>query len=68
MITTKIFVYYCAFNHSFTQFFFFLMKVIFIQGAFKNTQGLLCKFHGRFKDTPHFFNFQKLFKACVNHI
>ena len=44
------------------------MKAIFIQGAFKNTQGLLCKFHGRFKDIPQFFNFQKLFKARVNHV
>ena len=36
------------------------MKVIFIQGAFKNIEGL-------FKDIPQFFNFQGLFKACVNH-
>ena len=43
------------------------MKVIFIQGAFKNTRGLLCKIQGLFKDTPHFFNFQKLFKVRVNH-
>ena len=31
--------------------FFFLTEVIFIQGAFKNIQGL-------FKDIPQFFNFQ----------
>ena len=31
-----------------------LTKVIFIQGAFKNIQGL-------FKDIPQFFNFQRLF-------
>ena len=68
MITTKIFVYYCAFNHSFTQNIYFLMKVIFIQGAFKNTQGLLWKIQGLFKDTPQFFNFQKFFKARVNHV
>ena len=47
-----------------------LTKVIIIQGAFKNIQGL-------FKDIPQFFNFQGLFKdmihfqgifkACANH-
>ena len=48
MITTEIFVYYCAFNHSFTQNFFFLMKVIFIQGAFKKL--IFQHFCGKFKD------------------
>ena len=47
---------------------FFLMKVIFIQGAFKNIQALLWKIQGLFKDIPQFFNFQGLFKACVNHV
>ena len=36
--------------------FFFLPKVSFIQGAFKNYQGL-------FKNIQQFFNFQGLFKA-----
>ena len=41
MITKKICVLlYCAFNLSFEQN-TFLTKVIFIQGAFKNIQGLL---------------------------
>ena len=44
------------------------MKVIFIQGAFKNIQALLWKIQGLFKDIPQFFNFQGLFKACVNHV
>ena len=44
-------------------FFFLTMKVIFIQGALKNIQGLLWKIQGRFKDIPQFFNFQGLFKA-----
>ena len=47
--------------------FFFLTKVIFIQGAFKNNQGLLWRIQGLFKDIHQFFNFQGLFKACVNH-
>ena len=56
---------------------FFLTKVIFIQGAFKNNQGLLWRIQGLFKDIHQFFNFQGLFKnmmlfqglfmACVNH-
>ena len=37
---------------------FFLTKVIFIQGAFKNIQGLLWEIQGHFKDIPQFFNFQ----------
>ena len=45
---------------------FFLMKVIFIQGAFKNIQGLLWKIQGLFKDIPQlFFNFQGLFKDTM---
>ena len=47
---------------------FFLMKVIFIQGAFKNIQALLWKIQGLFKDIPQFLNFQGLFKACVNYV
>ena len=46
----------------------FLTKVLFIQGAFKNIQGLLWKIQGLFDDIPQFFNFQGLFKACVNHV
>ena len=52
------------------------MKVIFIQGAFKNIQGLLWKIQGH--PTILFFNFQGLFKditlfqglfkAHVNHV
>ena len=54
MITKKMFVYCCAFNHSlFAQnsfFFFFLtIKATFIQVAFKNIQGLLWKIQGLFK-------------------
>ena len=51
MITTEIFVYYCAFNHSFTQNFFFFFNestVIFIQGAFKKL--IFKHFCGKFKD------------------
>ena len=44
---------------------FFLMKVIFIQGAFKNIQGLLWKIQGLPKDIPQFFNFQGLFKDTM---
>ena len=44
---------------------FFLMKVIFIQGAFKNIQGLLWKIQGLFKDIAQFFNFQGLFKDTM---
>ena len=56
---------------------FFLTRVIFIQGAFKNNQGLLWRIQGLFKDIHQFFNFHGLFKnmmlfqglfmACVNH-
>ena len=42
MITKKIFLYCCASNNSCMQK-IFLMKVIFIQGAFKNIQALLWK-------------------------
>ena len=44
-------------------FFFFLPKVSFIQGDFKNYQGLPWKIQGLFKNIQHFFNFQGLFKA-----
>ena len=37
---------------------FFLTRVIFIQGAFKNIQGLLWKIQGLLKDIPQFFSFQ----------
>ena len=76
MITKKISVHCCSFNHSLRKR-FFLTKVIFIQGAFKNIQGLLWKIQELFKDIPQFFNFQglfkdmmlfrRLFKACTNH-
>ena len=36
-------MYCCAFNHSFAQNILFLMKAIFIQGAFQHIQGLLWK-------------------------
>ena len=48
--------------------FFFLTKVILIQGAFKNIQGLQWKIQGLFKDIPQFFNFQGLFKARANDV
>ena len=44
-----------------------LMKVNFIQGAFKNIQGLRWKIQGLFKDIPKLSNFQGLFKARANH-
>ena len=47
--------------------FFFKTKVIFIQGAFKNIQGLLWKIQGLFTDIQQFSNFQGVFKACANH-
>ena len=72
----KKFVYCCAFHDSFAQN-LFLTNIVFIQGAFKNIQGLLWKIQGLFKDIAQFFNFQGLFKdmmlsqglfkACVNH-
>ena len=40
---------------------FFLTRVIFIQGAFKNIQGLL-------KDITQLFNFQGFFKARANYV
>ena len=55
------FVYCCAFNHSFAQNIIFLTNIIFIQGAFKNIQGLLWKIQGIFKDIAQFFIFQGLF-------
>ena len=63
----KKIVYYCSFNHSFAQNILYLTKVIFIQGAFKNIQGLLWKIQGLFKDIPQICNFQGLFKARANH-
>ena len=70
MITTEIFVYYCAFNHSFTQNFFFFNESYFYSRSFQkiNIQALLWKIQGLFKDIPQFFNFQGLFKTCVNHV
>ena len=47
MITKKIFVYCCAFNHSFGQNNFFLTKVIFIQ--FKELSKIFKDFCGKFK-------------------
>ena len=66
MITKKICILLClqSCNHKTP----FLTKVIFIQGALKNIQGLLWKIQGLFDDIPQFFNFQGLFKACVNHV
>ena len=40
----------------------FLIRAIYIQGAFKNIQGLLGKIQGLFKDIPQISNFQGLFK------
>ena len=57
----------CSFNHSFAQKILYLTKVIFIQGAFKNIQGLLWKIQGLFKDIRQICNFQGLFKARANH-
>ena len=44
---------------------FFLTRIIFIQGAFKNIQGLLWKIQGLLKDIPQFFSFQRLFKDMM---
>ena len=57
-------MYCCDFNHSFVQNNLFLTKVIFIQGAFRNIQGLVWKIQGLFKDM---LLFQGLFKARANH-
>ena len=43
----------------------FLIRAIFIQGAFKNIQGLLGKIQGLFKDIPQISNFQGLFKDMM---
>ena len=59
------FVYCCEFNHSFAQNIIFLTNIIFIQGAFKNIQGLLWKIQGLFTDIQQFSNFQGFLKACV---
>ena len=58
-------MYSCAFNHSFTQNIIFLTNIIFIQGAFKNIQGLLWQIQGIFKDIAQFFIFQELFKDMM---
>ena len=65
MITKKICILLClqSYNHKTP----FLTKVIFIQGAFKNIQGLLWKIQGLFKDIQQFFNFRELYKPCANH-
>ena len=43
---------------------FFKMKVIFIQGAFKNIQGLLWKIQGLFKDIPqYYFSISRTFQG-----
>ena len=40
------------------------MKVIFIQGALKNIQGLLWKIEGLFKDIPqYYFQFSRTFQG-----
>ena len=62
----KQFVYCCAFNHPFAQNILFLTKVIFIQGAFKNIQGLLCKIQGLVKSCqgyPTIFQFSRTFQG-----
>ena len=62
----KQFVYCCAFNHPFAQNILFLTKVIFIQGAFKNIQGLLCKIQGlvkRCQGYPTIFQFSRTFQG-----
>ena len=65
MITKKIFVYCYMLSIIPLRKTFFLMKVFFIQGAFKNIQGLLWKIQGLFKDIAQFFNFQGLFKDTM---
>ena len=69
MITKKIYILMCfqIFPLHIT---LFLMKAtcIFVQGAFKNIQGLLWKIQGLFKDIPQISNFQGLFKARANHV
>ena len=50
-------------TNCFVLFCFVLPKVSFIQGAFKNYQGLPWKIQGLFKNIQQFFNFQGLFKA-----
>ena len=62
----KQFVYCCAFNHPFAQNILFLTKVILIQGAFKNIQGLLCKIQGLVKSCqgyPTIFQFSRTFQG-----
>ena len=59
------FVYCCEFNHSFAQNIIFLTNTIFIQGAFKNIQGLLWKNQGIFKDIAQVFIFQGLSKDIM---
>ena len=52
-------------NLSFAQNTFCNQQAIFIQGAFKNIQGVLGKIQGLFKDM---MLFQGLFKAHANHV
>ena len=59
------FVYCCEFNHSFAQNIIFLTNIIFIQGAFKNIQGLLWKIQGIFKGIAQVFIFQGLSKDIM---
>ena len=54
MTTKKICVLLCFQSFLCAKHFALITKVIFIQGAFKNIQGL-------FTDIPQFFNFQRLF-------
>ena len=60
LITLKIHILLC-----FQIFLSFLIRAIFIQGAFKNIQGLLGKIQGLFKDIPQISNFQGLFKDMM---
>ena len=58
-------MYCCDVNHSFVLTNLFLTKLIFIQGTFKNIQGLVWKIQGLLKDILQFFNFQGLFKDIM---
>ena len=65
MITKTICVLLC-FQSSYAQNILFLTKVIFIQGAFKNIQGLLCKIQGLVKSCqgyPTIFQFSRTFQG-----
>ena len=54
----------CAFNHSIAQNIFF-NEVVFIQGAFKNIQGLLWEIQGLCKDISHNVSIFKDFSRPV---